>query len=96
MSQEPYIKAILEHVEAMGNVNLDLVKNLLERISTLEVLNDQLITSLRSCIRLLSSLKKTVPNPDELQDLLSKLEFALKAADAVQGNRILGVVSPAE
>jgi hypothetical protein len=94
LSKEPYIKAILEHPEALKDGNQDLLMNLLERISTLEVLNDQLITSLRSCIRLLSPLKKTVSDPEELQGLLDNLEFALKASDAVQGDRIRNVVSP--
>ena len=86
----------LKHIEALEEVNQDLVKKLLERISTLEVLNDQLITLLRSCARLLSPLKKTVSDPDELLGLLDNLEFNLKAAESVQEHRFLDVLSPME
>ena len=95
MSKEPDIKTVLGHVGASKDANQVLMKKFLERISTLEVLNNHLADTLKSCVELFSSFKNAVP-PDELQNLLDNIEFALKAVEAVQRNRIRDLVVPTE
>jgi hypothetical protein len=91
LSQEPDIQTTPEQVEPLENVNQDLVRILLERISTLEVLNDHLARSLKSCIKLLTQFKEAAPNPDGWQDLLETLEFNLKAAESIQEQKMFNL-----
>ncbi len=91
MSQNPDIKAILEHVEALENVNQDLVVNLMKRIVLVEGTNDLLVKALGVSIGLLKEFKNAVPNPEEWQTLLNHLETDLKTAEAVQEQKMFNL-----
>ena len=58
---------------------------LLKCILASEAVNEQLVITLRYCIKLLTEFKEDVPDPEGWQDMLGTFEETLKSAEAVHG-----------
>ena len=58
--------------------------SVLEYIAALERVNDQLVTTLRFCINLLTEFKSHVPNPEEWQEMLNVFELTLNEAESTR------------
>jgi len=79
---------LVRYVTNLDEANQELVLNLLKRIATLEEINGQLATDLKSCVGLLKVFKEAVPNPEEWQDMLDTFESNLKAVETVQEEKM--------
>ena len=62
---------------------------ILKYIDALENLNEQLITALRQCVGLLSSVKPLVPDPGAWQEVLDLIRETLKVAEKTSRERML-------
>ena len=61
--------------------------SVLEYIAALEGVNDQLVTTLRFCINLLTEFKSYVPNPEEWQEMLNVFELTLNEAETAREDK---------
>ena len=63
--------------------------SVLEYIAALERVNDQLVTTLRFCINLMTEFKSRVHNPEGWQEMLNVFELTLNEAETAREKKTL-------
>jgi hypothetical protein len=59
----------------------------LEYIAALERVNDQMVITLRYCVKLLTEFKSQVPDPEGWQDMLNTFVLTLHEAETAREKR---------
>ena len=62
-------------------------KRMLEYITALEKTNKQLVTSLKLCVELLSTLPLEVPDQEKWQDMLKEFEKIVEVSEKIAEKR---------
>ncbi len=72
-------------MEAILSKELD--QKIFNYIATLEDTNEELLKSLKYCVRLLTKFKPTVPDPKSWQEMLDVFQKTIKVGERIVGEK---------
>lgn len=67
----------------------DPTQKLLEYISLLEHVNEQLVMALKRCVEILTDIKPSVSDPDGWQEMLDTFQEIIRVGEGVAGRKTI-------
>lgn len=76
---------VFNFMEAILNKELD--QKILTYIATLEDINEELLKSLKYCVKLLTQIKPSVRNPQSWQEMLDVFQKTIRTGERIVGEK---------
>lgn len=68
----------------------DQTQKVLDYIATLEDTNEELLKSLKYCVKILTEIKPSVPDPERWQEMLNTFQETIKVGERIVGEKTPG------
>ena len=65
----------------------DPTQKVFDYIATLEDTNEELLKSLKYCVKILTQIKPSAPNPKRWQEMLSTFQETIKVGERIVGEK---------
>jgi len=87
LAEKPQNQLLFHLIESILGKNLE--DKIFTSIATLEKTNEELLNTLKQCVRLLAAFKSSGPDRQRYQDLLDTFEGAIKAGEKLPTDKTL-------